>query len=68
MIGPGKYDDLCTLVRERAKAAGVIVIVLGGERGPGFSCQADLASTLVLPDMLELIASQIRADMNAGKL
>ena len=52
-IGPGKYDDLCTLLRERAgigeQGGGVLVIVLGGNRGNGFSCQADLATTMALP-------------------
>lgn len=60
-IGPGKYDDLCTMVRDRAKADGAVVIVIGGERGTGFSCQLDLAMTLHLPDILESIAAQIRA-------
>jgi hypothetical protein len=65
MIGPGKYDDLCTLVRQRAgigreDGGGVIVIVLGGKRGNGFSCQADLMTTLTLPDLLEDIARQMR--------
>lgn len=60
MIGPGKYDDLCTTVRKKAKARGAIVIVLGGNKGNGFSCQADLASTLMLPDLLETLAKQIR--------
>lgn len=59
-IGPGKYDDLCTHVREQSGAAGVVVIVLGGKRGSGFSCQADLPTTLALPEMLETIAREIR--------
>ena len=62
--GPGKYDDVCTVVTERvgigAEGGGVIVIVLGGNKGSGFSCQADLRTTLLLPDMLEDIARQIR--------
>lgn len=66
MIGPGKYDDLCIYVREKTKARGVVVIVLGGDKGEGFSCQADLAATLALPDMLEELARQIRADMTKG--
>lgn len=69
-IGPGKYDDLCTLVRERAgmaaKGGGVIVIVMGGNRGSGFSCQADLATTLALPELLESVAAQIRATSGTG--
>jgi len=63
-IGPGKYDDLCTAVREETNAAGVIVIVIGGTRGHGFSCQADLDTTRQLPDLLESLARQIRADVN----
>jgi len=64
-LGPGKYDDLCTLVREQVglgedPGGGVIVIVVGGNKGSGFSCQADLRTTLGLPDLLEEIARQIR--------
>jgi len=66
-IGPGKYDDLCTLVRERAGIGtelrgegGVILIVVGGNKGSGFSCQATLDTTLALPDILEDIAKQMR--------
>jgi hypothetical protein len=64
-LGPGKYDDVCTMVTKQVgigeKGGGVIVIVLGGNKGSGFSCQADLRTTLLLPDMLEDIAKQIRA-------
>ena len=66
-MGPGRYDELCTYVREKAKAEGAIVIVVNGDKGSGFSCQADLASTLMLPDLLEMMARQIRADMTSGK-
>jgi hypothetical protein len=62
-LGPGKYDDLCTIVREQAgmgNKGGVIVIVLGGNKGNGFSIQADLLTTAMLPDMLEEIAKQMR--------
>jgi hypothetical protein len=63
-LGPGKYDDICTMVTEQVgtgeRGGGVIVIVLGGNRGNGFSCQADLRTTLLLPDMLEEVARQIR--------
>lgn len=64
MIGPGKYDDLCTLVREGTGAQAAIVIVLGGNRGSGFSCQADLATTIALPDMLESVARQMRESIS----
>ena len=65
-IGPGKYDDLCTLARGYVGipddgSGGVIVIVVGGRRGNGFSCQADIVTTAVLPDVLRQIADQIDA-------
>lgn len=69
-LGPGKYDDLCTLVRARAgigeQGGGVIVIVMGGNRGSGFSVQADLATTLALPDLLESVAAEIRGASGRG--
>ena len=68
MLGPGKYDKFATDIRQAVSAAGVVLIVLDGNQGFGFSCQADLASTLKLPDMLEHIARQIREDMQQGKL
>jgi len=61
-LGPGRYDDLCTYVRDQAKADGAIVIVLGGHKGSGFSMQGDLALMRRLPDMLEKLAATIRAD------
>lgn len=65
-IGPGKYDDLATLAREQAHAAGVILIVLGGDKGSGFAVQADPLTTLKLPDMLRHMADQIEKDVGHG--
>ena len=66
-MGPGKYDDLCSFVATQTgitdTGGGVIVIVIGGNKGPGFSVQADLATTLALPDILETTAKLIRSDM-----
>lgn len=62
-LGPGIYDDLCTYVREKAQADGAILIVLGGQNGSGFACQASPAETVNLPRRLENMASQIRADL-----
>ena len=61
-IGPGEYDDEATLVRERTHAAGVILIVVGGDRGAGFAVQATPEATLDLPAVLRSIADQIDAD------
>jgi hypothetical protein len=58
-IGPGKYDDEATRVRLSTKAKGVIVVVLGGHLGTGFSAQASLEVTLMLPRLLRDLADQI---------
>jgi len=61
-LGPGKYDPLCTYVREVAEARGAIVIVIDGNEGGGFSVQGDLATQHALPEILEYIARVIRRD------
>ncbi|MCK1742206.1 hypothetical protein IVA80_15380 [Bradyrhizobium sp. 139] len=67
-LGPGKYDDACTAAGKlvgvtKERGGGVILIVLGGNHGNGFSCQADLATTLALPDILETLAAELRRDL-----
>jgi hypothetical protein len=64
MIGPGRYDDLCTVVREKAKADGAVILVFNGEHGSGFSCQVYGGLLVTLPDLLERIAKDLRADRN----
>jgi hypothetical protein len=62
-VGQGKYDDLTTLVREGANAEGVIVIVIGGSKGSGFSVQATFEVTAKLPALLRKIADDIERDL-----
>ena len=62
MLGPGRYDDLCTHVREQAEAEGAIVILINGKHGPGFSCQGTLLALLQLPRVLREVADQIEQD------
>lgn len=58
--GPGKYDELCTIVREESHAEGAIVIILNGDRGCGFSVQVTyLAALLGLVDFLKHVAEEI---------
>jgi hypothetical protein len=59
-LGPGRYDDVCTFVRLACEADAVLLIVLGGKLGNGFSCQGDLQTTLTLPPLLDDVAKQIR--------
>lgn len=63
MIGPGKYDSICTVARESTDAAFIAVIVIGGNQGNGFSVQAtDEALTHNLPKVLRKMADDIEAD------
>lgn len=64
MIGPGKYDDLCTHAREASDASAVILIVLGGNKGPGFCVQASPEEALALPAILRHIAAEIEREDN----
>jgi hypothetical protein len=65
MMGPGKHDALCTYVREQLQMGdigGVMLIVFAPGQGNGFSCQADFQTTMMMPEILEAVAAQIRED------
>jgi hypothetical protein len=64
-LGPGKYDDLATYVREHTQAEGVVVVVFGGTKGGGFSVQAPLPLQVVLPALLRMLADDIDASVHA---
>ena len=62
-IGPGKYDDVLTVALKTVKAKQGILIVVDGNKGPGFSAQLDIAKSLAIPAMLRNLADQIEADI-----
>lgn len=63
--GPGKYDDVCTMAREKAGAETCLLIIGGGNRGDGFQCQTanPVKAAVVLPRVLREVAAQIEADV-----
>ncbi|HEY7234538.1 MAG TPA: hypothetical protein VH539_10340 [Gemmatimonadaceae bacterium] len=71
-IGPGKYDDLATHARKAAGISdefvngGIALIVIGGNRGTGFSVQADPLTTLTLPAILRAMADEMESTFRAG--
>jgi hypothetical protein len=69
-LGPGIYDDLATFCREQANADAVVLILPGGARGSGFSCQcaaqtvADARAIYAeLAKTLRIVADQIERDL-----
>lgn len=64
-IGPGKYDDLCTYVREHANAEGALLLVVRGDHGTGFSTQLRASvHPHEIVKMLRAVADQIERDGN----
>jgi hypothetical protein len=66
-LGPGKYDYLATYVRQQTGAEGVVVIVVDSHDPAigGISMQAPPSLTMQLPELLEFLAAQIRAEGGA---
>jgi hypothetical protein len=64
-LGPGKYDDLTTRIREETGADAVVLLVLGGNRGHGFSVQAIPPTFPAIVEALRKAADQIKRDAQA---
>jgi hypothetical protein len=68
MIGPGVYNKQCTKVLEETEAEGVVLLVIDGKHGSGFSCQGDLGIQLALPALLRGMADDIEEQHKKGRL
>lgn len=62
-VGPGKYDAAATTARAATAADGVILIVIGGKHGHGFSIQATADITARLPTILRNLANDVENDL-----
>jgi negative regulator of sigma E activity len=62
--GPGKYDHWVTKIREATLAEGVVLIVLNGVQGSGFSVQSvdNQLHPPVLADLLQHVVDTMRKD------
>jgi len=58
-FGPGKYDEAVTTLREILGARGILLVVVDGIHGSGFSAQLPPDLTLSLPEVLRSLADQI---------
>jgi hypothetical protein len=61
--GPGKYDAVCTYARQVTQAQAVVLIVLNGVSGAGFSVQStERVPPAVLADLLRFVADKIEKE------
>jgi hypothetical protein len=64
MMGEGKYDDVCGRVMTDTDADGVLLIIINGVRGQGFSMKTtDRTLEQKLPALLRFVADQIEYDI-----
>lgn len=70
--GPGKYDAEATKLREETNAVAVMVLIVKGDKGSGFSVQTQALDeahgeelTLTLADMLRNVADQMTKDVTS---
>ena len=61
--GPGKYDAECTKIQQETQAEGVLLIVIKGNKGSGFSVAAQLEVLAAIPAILRETIVQIENDM-----
>lgn len=63
MKGPGKYDDACSNALKETDANTCLLIVIGGNKGHGFSMATKSLTVLNgLPTILRDVADEIEAD------
>ena len=64
--GGGKYDVLATIARQAAEAEGIVILIIGGVLGGGFTVQAEPHVAKFLPGMLRDMADEIENTMKAN--
>jgi len=62
MIGPGRYDEACEQARIATEAQGILLIVLNGNLGSGFSAQLPAAFLHKIPLVLRKLADDIEKE------
>lgn len=68
MKGGGKYEELAEYAAQKAQAEFVVVIVMGGNQGSGFSLRGTRGEALYsVPTVLRHMADEIEKDLQGGK-
>ena len=65
MIGPGKYDKECETALDATRAQAVLLIVLDGVKGSGFSMTIDVSRGFPLFDVPRILRDTA-ADIEAS--
>jgi pyrroline-5-carboxylate reductase len=63
-IGPGKYDDICEKIREETNAQGIVVAIIEGNKGTGFSCKVEKNLLRFMPSFLKQMAEGMEKDVD----
>jgi hypothetical protein len=63
----GKYDAECAEIRRRLGSRGVLLIVVDGPKGPGFSAQATPEILATIPELLRITATSIENDLRQAQ-
>ncbi len=58
-VGPGKFDLLCTYVREKATAEAAAVVIISAKEGAGFSVQCPPELSPLLANTFRHVADEI---------
>lgn len=60
----GRYDDYADRLQKELQSQGVVLIVIGGEKGSGFSIAATPAVVVDMPSVLHEIACMMDRKMS----
>lgn len=61
---PGRYDELAIRLLDETKGKAIVLLVLGGAKGNGFSCSINPGANIGhadIPDLLRELADSIEA-------
>jgi hypothetical protein len=61
--GAGQFDGACSYVRQTTGARCAAVVIIDGDAGSGYSVVGPLDAQVLLPDILEQIASTLRGQL-----
>jgi hypothetical protein len=64
--GPGKYDEIGMEVLKQTGAKGIIVMVMDGNKGSGFSVIGEPGAIEIFPQVLREMANAIEADLTTS--